>query len=48
MWTDDDDYEANLCDSLGFDGETDCPPDDGRTGFYATLESPYADWPDSF
>lgn len=44
MWTDNDDYEANLCESLGFDGNTDCPFDAGRTGFHAVLESFDSDW----
>jgi hypothetical protein len=32
-WTDDDDYEAALCESLGFDGCDDPDFNEGCTGF---------------
>jgi len=48
MWNDNDESDADLCDSLGFDGETDLPDDDGQMDYYETIDSDDPDWPDDF
>jgi len=46
MWNDNDESDANLCDSMGFDGETDLPDDDGQMDYYETIDPDDIDWPD--